>query len=84
MVEEQRLDRALEQVDQIVVPPHVRQLVGQNRVELRWREAGQHAGRHDDRRTDPTDERRHVDERRLRQHNPPNDAKAFGRRVRAA
>ena len=63
VVEEQRLDRALEQVDQIVVPPNVRQLVRKDRVELRRREPRQHAGRNDNRRTDPADERRHVDER---------------------
>ena len=62
VIEEQRLDRALEEIDQVVVPPDVRQLVRENRVELGRREAGQHARRNDNRRTDPADERGHVDE----------------------
>ena len=34
VIEEQRLDDRLQQVDEIVVPPHVRELVRENRFEL--------------------------------------------------
>jgi hypothetical protein len=45
MIEEQRLDERLQQVDDVVVPPDVRELVRENRLELVWRETGKRARR---------------------------------------
>ena len=42
MVEEQCLDQRLEQIDQIIVAANVGQLVGQDRFQLRRRQARHH------------------------------------------
>jgi hypothetical protein len=63
MIEEQRLDRALQQVDQVVVAADVRQLVGQDRLDLGRAQAAQHAGRKQDHGTQPAERggHRHQD-----------------------
>ena len=65
VIEQQRLDDRLQQVDEIVVAPHVRELVGDQRFDLRRtqprerRRRQQHHGFH------PADHRRHGHGRRL-------------------
>ena len=63
VIEEQRFDDRLQQVDEVVVPPHVGQFVRDHRLELRGRQPGKRARRQQNHRTKPTDDRRHVDDR---------------------
>ena len=59
VVEQQRLDQRLQQVDEIVVAADVRELVGEDRLELLRREPGQRARRQQHHRPQPADHRRH-------------------------
>ena len=61
VIEQQRLDERLQQVDEVVVTPDVRELVREDRLELVRRQAGQRARRQQDDRLQPADHRRHVD-----------------------
>ena len=65
MIEEQRLGDRLQHVHRVVVPADVRELVGENRFDLRRRQRRERGDRQQDRRPQPADDRRHVDERRL-------------------
>jgi hypothetical protein len=65
MVEEQRLDRGLHQVGEIVVPPHVRQLVSENRLQLVWRQPGERARWHEHHRLEPAEDGGDLQDRRL-------------------
>ena len=67
VIEEQRLDERLQQVDEVVVAADVRQLVREDRLELLRRQSSQRARRKQHDRLEPADHRRHVDERRLEQ-----------------
>ncbi len=65
MVEEQRLDDRLQHVDGVVVPANVRQLVRENRFDLRRRQRRERRDRQQNRGPQPSDHGRHVDERRF-------------------
>jgi len=65
VVEQQRLDRRLQQIHEVVVPPDMRQLVGEQRVELQGRQPDQGARRQQDHRTQPADHGRHLHDRGL-------------------
>ena len=65
MVEEQCLHDRLQQVDQIIVAADMRELVRENRLDLRRRQRGDRGDRQQNRRPQPADERRDVDARRF-------------------
>lgn len=65
VVEEQRLGGGLQQVNQVVAAADVRQLVGQDQLELRRREPGEGAAGQQDHGPQPADHRGHLHERRL-------------------
>jgi hypothetical protein len=65
VIEEQRLGDGLQQVDKVVVTADVRQFVRENRFHLRRRQRGHRGNRQQNRRTQPADDGRHVDARRL-------------------
>src|SRR4029453_6851377 len=78
MIEEQDFDDGLQDVDEIVGAPDVRELVRQNRLEVRRREARKRAQWKDDRRPEPPDDRRYVDERGVQQLHGSRQAKTGG------
>ena len=65
VIEEQRFDERLQEVDQVVVASDVRELVRQERLELPGRQAGERAGRHQHDRFDPANNGRNIDGRRF-------------------
>ncbi len=73
MIEKKRFQRSLGEIDEVIVPPNVSQLVGEDRLELCRREAGE-SGRGDE--DDGAEEAEHAWDghpRRLRQaHVPPH------------
>jgi hypothetical protein len=71
VVEQQRLDDRLQQVDEEVVPPDVRELVRQDHLELRRRQPGHRARRKKDRRAHEPDHRGHGHRRGLEQAHEP-------------
>ncbi len=81
MVEEEGLDRGLEEVDESVVPPHVRELVREERLELRRREPAQRSRRDEERRPQPADDRRDLDESRSSEGESALHAEAFRERA---
>ena len=74
VVEQQRFDRRLDQVDEVVVPAHVGQLVREQGLELQRGEPRQGARREQDHRTHPPEHRGHPHHRRLDQADRPADA----------
>ena len=78
VIEEQRLDERLQEIDQIVVAPDVRELVRQNRLELLGRQAGQRARRHQHDRLDPADDGRNVNAGRFENRDAAREVKAAG------
>ncbi len=78
VIEQERFDGRLNQVDQVIVPANVGQLVRQNRFELLWREAGQRAGRQQDHRFEMPDDRGDVHADRLHEPDSPTDAEPRG------
>ena len=62
MEKEHGFDDALQHIDDVVVTPDVRQLMGDDRPELGWRDSRQDVDRYEDGRARPTDNRRHVDQ----------------------
>ena len=77
VIEEQRLDERLEQVDEVVVTTDVRELMRQDRFELLRPHARQRARRHQHDRPQPSDDRGHLDHRRLQEPNRPGDVQAL-------
>ena len=69
VIKQEGLDPDLDEVDQIVVPPDVRELVGQECIDLRSREPGERTGGQENDRPQPADDRRDFDERRFDQPN---------------
>ena len=65
VVEEHRLQDRLDKVHQVIVSPHVRELVGQDCTELRGCEAGHQADRNEDHGSQPSDHHRHLRDGRL-------------------
>jgi hypothetical protein len=63
MVEQHRLDNALQEAREIVVPADVRQLVGQQSRDVLERQSRQELHRHQDHRTEPADYRGHIHQR---------------------
>ena len=61
MVEEQGLDRALQQVDERIPPVHVGQFMQQERLNLQTRQALEHSERQHEYRPEPPDDERPVD-----------------------
>jgi hypothetical protein len=82
VVEEQRLDHALKQVDQVIVAQHVGQLVRQQRFEMCRRQFRQHRGREQDERLHDPDYQRRIDPGRLQQPHRPADAEPFAQAFR--
>lgn len=78
MIEKQDFDDRLQNIDEVVGAPDVRELVRNNRLEMRRREAGKRAERKDDRGPEPPDDRRHVDERGIQQLHGSRHAEAGG------
>ena len=60
MVEEQRLRDRLQHVHGVVVPADVGELVREDRFDLRRGERGERGDRQQNRRSEPTDNGRHV------------------------
>ena len=83
MIEEQRLDQALQQIHEVIVTPDVRQLVRENRLDLPRAESGQGAGREQDQRMEPADRGRHLDQRGAHQPHRARDADAARQRLEA-
>ena len=65
MKEQEGLGDCLGHVDQVIVPPDVDQLVGQDRFDLRGGQIGECRNRQQDHRTEPANRGRCVDKRRL-------------------
>ena len=61
MVEEQGLDRALQQVDEWIPPVHVGQLMQQQRLDLQAWQTLEHSKRQHEHRPEPPDDERPVD-----------------------
>ena len=55
VIEQQRLHNALQDVDEVVLPPDVRKLVRNNNAQLLNAEAGQNRDRQNDDRPEPSD-----------------------------
>jgi len=81
MVEQQRLDRALQHVDQIVVAADVRQLVNEKSFHLFRRQSRERAHRHQHHRTKPAHYRRRLHQRRYQQPDRAGDANPRGEPV---
>ena len=69
VIEEQRLDERLQQVDEVVVTTDVRELVREDRFELLRPHTRQRARRHQHDRSKPSDDGGNLDHRRLQQPN---------------
>ena len=65
MVEEQRFRERLQQVDEEVVSPDVRELVSEDRFDLRRRQPGERRNGQQNHRPHPPDDRRRVHVRRV-------------------
>jgi hypothetical protein len=65
VIEQQRFDHRLQQVDQIVVPPHVRELVREDGLQLLVRQTGQGCRGKQDDRLQPAHQRRRGNRTRL-------------------
>lgn len=65
MVEEERLDQDLEQIHRVVVAANMRQLVGQDQFQMRFRQAGDHTQRQKYDRTKVAYHHRRLDQGRL-------------------
>jgi hypothetical protein len=76
MVEEKRLDKHLQDVDEVVVSTDVRQLMGDQRFELLRRQTRHNSDRQENHGAEPTDDRRHFRKRRLQNTNRTADARA--------
>src|SRR4030095_11980152 len=62
MVEEKRFDERLQHVDEVIMPAHMSELVGENGSEVRRSQTGNHTRRKQDDRSQATDDGRHADE----------------------
>ncbi len=82
VIEQQRLHDALKQVDQVVVPPDVRQLVGQDRLDLLRRQPRRRRDGHEDHRPEPADHHRRGRPDRRQQPHGPADAEMAGQPAR--
>ncbi len=73
VIEQQRFDERLDQVDEVVVAPHVREFVGEDRFDLGRRQSGEraHGQQHDG--LEPADHGRHLDARGFEQPYRPRD-----------
>jgi len=78
MVEPENLDDGLCEVDEVIAAADVRQLVREYRLKLLDAQAGNGADRQQDHRLDPSDDRRHVDQRRSPQSDRAADAQSSG------
>ena len=67
VIEQQRFDDGLEEIDDVVVTPDVGELVREDGFHLVRREAGHGAGRQQHDRLQPADDGRHCNARRLQQ-----------------
>ena len=76
MVEQQRLDDALQDVDQIIVAADVRQFVKQKRFHLFGRQSGERADRHQHDGTKPAHDRGRLHQRRNQEAHRAGDANA--------
>ena len=65
VIEQQRLDDGLQEVDDVVVTPDMCQLVRDERFDLRRRQAGERGGRQQDNRLHPADHHRNGDRGRF-------------------
>ena len=65
VIEQQRLDHRLQQVDEIVVTADVRELVREDRLQLLGRQARERRRRQQHHRLHPADQRRHHDRARF-------------------
>ncbi len=74
MIEEERFDHALQHIDQVVVATHVRQLMGEQNLELLRREAGERARRYEDDRPQPADHGWHLHDQGFDQSDRAADA----------
>jgi hypothetical protein len=76
VIEEQRLEDGLENIDQVIVPANMRQLVGKHCAELLRAQARHRPRRHEDHRPQPADEHGNGGETRLEDLYGPEDAQA--------
>ena len=63
MIEQERLEGRLQQIQQVVVAPDVSQLVGQDHIELLRRHFAENARRDQNHRTQSTEYSRDLDQR---------------------
>ena len=77
VIEEQRLDDGLREVHEVVVPPHVRELVRDDRFELRHAQAGEDGRRHDNDRRHVAEDDRHAYADRREDGHRSRDAQPF-------
>jgi hypothetical protein len=77
VVKQQRLDRRLHEVDQVVVAPDVRQFMGEDGFDLARREVIEHSERHEDHRAEASDNGGNVEAGGLQQSNGAPDAEAL-------
>ena len=84
MIEQHGLGKRLKQIDEVVMPTDVRQLVGQNCVQLRGRQARHQIDRKQNHRPQPADHRRRFDQQRLDQSHRPTDPKSSRQNAPAA
>src|ERR1041384_491069 len=75
MIEKQGLDAGLHEIDEIIVPANVSELVGEQRFPLCSAESSERARGQKDHRPQPTDDRRYFYQCRLAQANRPRNAK---------
>ncbi len=59
VIKEEGLQHILQQIDEIIVPPDMCQLMGQDGFELRRTQTGQQSSRHEHHRPGPADDHRH-------------------------
>ena len=76
VIEKKGFHRRLQKIDQIVVAPHVGQLMSEDRFELPRREPGQRAHGDQDHRPQPADHRRHRHGRRFQELDGASDAQS--------
>ncbi len=60
VIKQERLQHILQQIDEIIVPPDMGQLMGQHGFELRLAQTGQQGGRHEHDRPGPANHHRHA------------------------
>ena len=65
VIKEQRLDNGLQHVDRVVVAANVRELVREDRFDLRRRQRRERRDGQQNRGPQPSDHHRHVDQRRF-------------------